>query len=588
MSDSGNASNLEKIVSKAEAIGCIGSPSTTAHLTIDIFGTAVQRSLVGSMSIFKFMQNSHVHYGLGQITEVLLKNSLAEEQTMRGLTRQRGEIPQITGEQDTHTADMLTSAVFVDNSHGASPGSFGTVPSTGTKIRLINQEIVDQLFASFKDDISYVGKIMGTDVLLPSWFKHFGEGDGGLGDTRHIGIFGKTGSGKSYLAKMILASYMRHRAMTILVIDPQSEFTKMQNDTSIMNHITNVLNREIEFLNLSTMTFSVDNANYVTRGIAFRKFSKFLTTSRFLVDMLNIRADENQLQALSLINNIMERAVPRITVDQLHLRENFEQILDAMNTDENLARIYRGDAGQAGVRNELENGNRDMFFQTWVRIANLFGRPGAQSVNQVLGRIGETNPGRIIVVDLVDPNMAGGIPSDIKKQVINEILTNLIEIAEIKYNEQGLLNALVVIDEAHRFAPREHIDQRTDEATYLLKNTLKDAVRETRKYGLGWMLINQSIAGLDRELINQMGMYFFGYGLAYGAERQALMELIGGQESAARLYSQFKDPASTLPPRSYSFMSIGPSSPMSFSQAPLFFNALNYPDEYTRINLSSN
>jgi len=80
----------------------------------------------------------------------------------------------------------------------------------------------------------------------------------------------------------------------------------------------------------------------------------------------------------------------------------------------------------------------------------------------------------------------------------------------------------------------------------------------------------------------------FGYGLAYGAERQALMELIGGQESASRLYSQFKDPASTLPPRSYSFMSIGPSSPMSFSQAPLFFNALNYPDEYARVNQPSN
>ena len=129
---------------------------------------------------------------------------------------------------------------------------------------------------------------------------------------------------------------------------------------------------------------------------------------------------------------------------------------------------------------------------------------------------------------------------DIKKRAINEILSSLIEIAQAKYNERGLLNALVVLDEAHRYAPREHTD---DPAVNLLKNTLKDAVRETRKFGLDWMLINQSIAGLDRELINQMGMYFFGYGLIYGAERQALMELIGGHESAARLYAQFKDPA---------------------------------------------
>ena len=242
------------MVDNAEAIGCIGSPSTTSHLTLDIFGTAVQKSLVGSMSIFKFMQNSHVHYGLGQITEISMRNSLAEEQTMRGLTRTLGEIPQITGEQDTHTGDMLTSAVFVQNSQGTQPSGIGTVPATGTKIRLINQEIVDGIFEPFRDDISYIGKIMGTNVLLPSWFKHFGEGPGGLGDTRHIGIFGKTGSGKSYLAKMILMSYMRHNTMTIVVLDPQGEFTRMQNDNTAMNYVNNTLNRDIQFLNLGNIT----------------------------------------------------------------------------------------------------------------------------------------------------------------------------------------------------------------------------------------------------------------------------------------------------------------------------------------------
>jgi len=587
LSNSGNASNLETLVSNAEAIGCIGSPSTTSQLTLDIFGTAIQKSLVGSMSIFKFMQSSKVHYGLGQITEVLLKNSLAEEQTMRGLTRLRGEIPQITGEQDTHTADMITSAVFVDNSDGASPGSFGTVPSTGTKIRLINQEIVDKLFEPFRDDISYIGKIMGHDVLLPSWFKHFGEGDGGLGDTRHIGIFGKTGSGKSYLAKMILTSYMRHRSMTLLVLDPQGQFSQMKDDTSIMNYVRDVLHREIDFYNLTNMTFPHGGQNdWRANQRAFDLFGNFLKAARFF-EALNIVAEDNQNRALDVINSIMREA-PRIYLNQLHQEENFRRILNGMDTDENLARIYTGRDGQNRVRDRLEHGDQEAFFEAWVRVANLFGRTGnATSVTDLLNGVGDTDPGRIIVIDLSDTNIPENIlwNDDIKKRAINEILFNLIEIAQARYNEQGLLNALVVLDEAHRYAPRERTE---DRAVNILKNTLKDAVRETRKFGLGWMLINQSIAGLDRELINQMGMYFFGYGLAYGAERQALMELIGGQESAARLYSQFKDPASTLPPRSYSFMSIGPSSPMSFSQTPLFFNALHYPDEYARINQSSN
>lgn len=583
MSESHDVSNLENLVDNAEAIGSIGSPSTTSHLTLDIFGTAVQKSLVGSMSIFKFMQSGSVHYGLGQITEISMRNSLAEEQTMRGLTRTLGEIPQITGEQDTHTGDMLTSAVFMQNSKGTQPSGIGTVPATGTKIRLISQEIVDGIFEPFRDDISYIGKIMGTNVLLPSWFKHFGEGSGGLGDTRHIGIFGKTGSGKSYLAKMILASYMRHRQMTLLVLDPQGQFSQMQDDTAIMDHVSNVLHREIEFFNLTNMTFPDGGTDYRPRARAFRLFGNFLKASRFF-EALNIVSEDNQERAIDVIQSIMGRQ-PRIHLNQLHTRENFDRILDNMATDENLARIYTGRDGQNRVRDRIENEDqRDMFYGTWERIANLFGRAGnSTSVTDLLNGVGDTDPGRIIVIDLSDTNIPENIlwNDDIKKRAINEILYNLIEIAQTRYNEQGLLNALVVLDEAHRYAPRERTE---DEAVKVLRNTLKDAVRETRKYGLGWMLINQSIVGLDRELINQMGMYFFGYGLAYGLERQALMELIGGHESAAKLYAQFKDPASTLPPRDYSFMSIGPSSPMSFSLTPLFFNALNYPDEYAREN----
>ena len=583
MSESNGENNLENMVDNAEAIGSIGSPSTTSHLTLDVFGTAVQKSLVGSMSIFKFMQGSHVHYGLGQITEILMKNSLAEEQTMRGLTRTLGEIPQITGEQDTHTGDMLTSAVFVQNSNGTQPSGMGTVPATGTKIRLINQEIVDGIFEPFRDDISYIGKIMGTDVLLPNWFKHFGDGPGGLGDTRHIGIFGKTGSGKSYLAKMILASYMRHKPMTLLVLDPQGQFTQMQNDESVMNHIQNVLNRQVEFYSLANMTFPTGQGrDWRAHQRAFNLFGEFLKAARFF-EGLNIVSEDNQNRALDVISNIMGQQ-PRIYLNQVNLQENFRRILNDMNTDDNLARIYTGRDGQARVRARIENGDFGEFFETWERVANLFGRTGnVRSVTDLLNGIGDTDPGRIIIIDLSETNIPNNIfwNDDIKKRAINEILSNLIEIAQTRYNEQGLLNALVVLDEAHRYAPRERTE---DEAVKILRNTLKDAVRETRKYGLGWMLINQSIAGLDRELINQMGMYFFGYGLAYGVERAALMELIGGHESAAKLYAQFKDPASTLPPRDYSFMSVGPSSPMSFSLTPLFFNALDYPDGYTREN----
>ena len=58
------------------------------------------------------------------------------------------------------------------------------------------------------------------------WFKHFDTGADGAGEAYHLGIFGKTGSGKSVLAKMIMLAYARYEKMGILVIDPQGEFSQ--------------------------------------------------------------------------------------------------------------------------------------------------------------------------------------------------------------------------------------------------------------------------------------------------------------------------------------------------------------------------
>ena len=65
-----------------------------------------------------------------------------------------------------------------------------------------------------------------------------------------------------------------------------------------------------------------------------------------------------------------------------------------------------------------------------------------------------------------------------------------------------------------------------------IKEQLIDAVRTTRKYGLGWMFISQTLSSLHREIINQTRIYIFGFGLGWGIERQALNEIIGGQREA--------------------------------------------------------
>lgn len=60
--------------------------------------------------------------------------------------------------------------------------------------------------------------------------------------------------------------------------------------------------------------------------------------------------------------------------------------------------------------------------------------------------------------------------------------------------------------------------------------------------------------------------------------------IIGGNDEAIRLYQLFKDPQSNPKQKEYSFMTIGPASPLSFSGIPLFFQAMRYSNEFIKEN----
>ncbi len=113
-----------------------------------------------------------------------------------------------------------------------------------------------------------------------------------------------------------------------------------------------------------------------------------------------------------------------------------------------------------------------------------------------------------------------------------------------------------------------------------------DAVRTTRKYGLGWMFLSQTLSSLDSEIVQQLRISFFGFGLSMGSEYQKLRELVSGQTESMNLYQRFRDPQSSFDPSSkeYSFMTVGPVSPLSFSGTPLFFNAFNSLSDFVDAN----
>ncbi len=596
--------NLDQLVDAAERIGVVGSPSSTSELALDILAGAVSKKLVGELALFRYYQDGLSHYALGQITEVKLRNVWHEDPTMRSLIRQRGRVDTVSERQDTHTGEMTISAVFSARSNGYRPSILGTVPATGTPIHLVNDAVLSELLSPYRDQLFYLGHVYGSKPLLPLWFKHFDTGPQGAGEAYHLGIFGKTGSGKSVLAKMILLAYARYPEMAILVLDPQGEFAKEVKGETVpgefrlpMRNVLNGLKKPVQMYGVRDLVLD-----------RWDLFAQILYESRFFEQLSVSKGENRQLAAETLADRLQSA---KVTLKDLHTRESFDRAW-ALLGEENVQKVfYRSEGSRARFQSMYKQADHNLFYANyWLPVTQLFreDRSGAQKVERLLAGLFDLDQAQrpLVVIDLSveqatqttsslnELPLFGGDQSQpqsihlfwnetIQALVIKRLLEGIRTAAERAYRQSRGLNTLVLIDEAHRLAPREDPESEEKKA---VRGILIDAARTTRKYGVGWLFISQTLSSLHREILEQLRIFFFGFGLGMGAEFKALSELVGGRSKALDLYQLFRDPHSSFDTtsREYSFMTIGPVSPLSFAGTPLFFNAFNTVEEFLETN----
>ena len=575
---------LQKLIDQSERLGVLGSPSSTAKLSLDILGSAVTRKLVGELALFRYSQDTSDHYALGQLTEVQLRNIWHEDPTMRSLIRQRGRVDAVSERQDTHLGQMIISAVFREGgSAGYEPSILGTVPSTGTPIHLVTDPVLDELLSPYKDQIFYLGHVYGSQPKLPLWFKHFDSGPDGAGEAYHLGIFGRTGSGKSVLAKKILLAYARYSDMALLVIDPQGEFARDMRKGGSSGEFALPVGDLVRRQGKEQFTLTVRNL-VLDR---WELFEQILFESRFF-ERLTVPRGENRELACAVLSDRLQKS--NVKLADLHGRESFDKAWQLLQNERVQEVFYRTPLSRTRFQGALEGADPEEFYREyWGPVAELFrrDRPRASIVDDALQWLLNSEKANrpVLVVDLSREQAQGLFWNDkIQSLVIKRLLDGLSVAAENYFKEGESLNALVVIDEAHRLAPREL--PREDEAARGVRSVLIDAARTTRKYGLGWLFISQTLSSLHPEILQQLRILFFGFGLGLGQEFQSLRQLVGSSGTALDLYQLFRDPHSAfdIGSRQYSFMTIGPVSPLSFSGSPLFLNAFNTVDAFLRAN----
>ena len=563
------------IIIESEKIGIIGSPSSSSDLSIDILGSAAGKKLIGELAYFHFLQDNKPHYAIGQITGVKLSNVLLEDATMKNLIREQGTIESISGFQDTYQGNISISAVFGEKNNNYFPSMLGTVPPTGTTLNLVTDKVLNKILDPYREQIFYLGWVYGSTPMLPLWFRHFGRGDKGAGEAYHIGVFGKTGSGKSVLAKTILLAYARHPEMAIYIIDPQAEFSMDLQEQIKESAFDLKLRNIITSFKKDIIVKSVNEL--VLQG--WPLFTDVIRESNFFPKIGVKKAEEKSLAS----EDITRALKGKFKLTEVTSKDAFFQAfkyLGSESSNERFSQIFKDFSYHQDKFDAL-------YATAWKPACELFRpREGAITIeellNQTFNRPGKNRP--VVVLNLSATNVKGIFWNDaIKSLAIKSFLEFLKNTAEASYMRSTVLNTLVIVDEAHRLVPEEKVE---DEALESVRLTFIDAVRTTRKYGLGWLFISQTLASLPKEIVGQMRILFFGFGLAFGKEFTALKELAGDDESSLKLYQSFRDPHSAFDSKKkqYNFMSIGPVSPLSFSGTPLFFTAFNSPEIFHRAN----
>lgn len=579
----------ELLDSYPKPLAAIGSPSDSFEITLDILGNSTESKILGEFVYFQSKEKDADKdvdiVSLGQITEVMTSNKWHEEPSFKAVIKRHGSLPHLSKDADNRIATLNVQSTFkVISESEVKAHKLSNSPSTGMKISGMTNEIMDALIgplcASYKTEV--LGRAYDTDVRIPFWFKHFGKDNNGAGDAYHIGVFGKTGSGKTTTAARMIAGYATNNSyMSFLILDPQGQFF---NDNEVIPNASfkeELIKRGIKPENYHPILIPDNIALPPSESL----FVELLKTCGFLGGFFSIKTEEKlDLMAESVESYLGNRKSkdPTFNFFQLSGYDLLKSIVVKFSEHESpseikdkcskyISHVYAKTQQRTNLLNHLEdivsafeNGNTQYYkneINLFSSILNLFKSSNNQNIDLMVDKL-LSEPGHVYILNLL-PQLNVSVRNDnFQAKLIDVILSTVISKAEKMSLTKNKANCLIVLDEAHRFINSSTTDDRLKE----LNKKIIDSVRTVRKYGIGHMFITQTIESIDQEVIQQMRIFGFGFGLTMGTEFSKIKQIIN-DDNAAKFYRSFIDPSSN---GKYPFMFHGPISPLSFTGSPLF------------------
>lgn len=296
---------------------------------------------------------------------------------------------------------------------------------------------------------------------------------------RSNGIFGKTGTGKTFLTRLVLAGLIKNEKAVNLIFDMHSEYglqARKEGPQAFVKGLKTLFADRV-------VIFSLDPASTRRRGGNPDVEISLAYQSVHVEDILSLQEELNlhptALEAAYLVHARYKQDWLQTLLDQGHNAKDFAQEIGAH--PESIAALYR----------KLKTIERLPFFKRQA--------PGAYKDNSVIDQMMEyIDRGINIIVEF------GNFTSTFVYLLIANIITRRIHHQYIAKTERFLgsqkkedepQKLMITIEEAHKFLNPQAARQ----------TIFGTIAREMRKYYVSLLVVDQRPSGIDPEIMSQIG-----------------------------------------------------------------------------------
>ena len=400
------------------------------------------------------------------------------------------------------------------------PKPVKTVPAHHAEVRQADEADVAQIFGEDGKGMFVVGHTIEQGYPVRLDLDKFVK--------RSSGIFGATGTGKSFLTRMVLAGLMREDVAAALVFDMHNEYAYDDSDTDRNERVRglrSMFGQKVQVAGLGAGAKVRGHSPDFTLELALRDFTP---------GDINLLADSLNLTDTSAVTlNALERAFERDWFAQFMKLEP-----GAVEIDPESGKTFP--AANSVAAWSRQNNIHEKAAEALHRKLKLVydkpyvvEKPAGDPVSTIVDKL---ENGRHVILGF------GEFESDLDYLLVSNILTRRIRDHWVMKTEQHKTHGdtppkplLIAVEEAHKLLN----PQLTGKTAFGI------IARELRKYFVTLLVVDQRPSGIDDEVMSQLGTRITGW-LGDEDDIRAVLTGLAGREQLRGMLARLQEKEEVL------------------------------------------